>query len=155
MANLSSTIAQAILELLEESDFAEIQRNLLAEQLGCAPSQINYVIASRFPPEQGYIVESRRGGGGYIRIRRVRLGREVTLLALINAIGARIDETTLRAHILNLHGQHFISDEALALLQAACGDKALLALPQGPARDAVRAAIGKQMLLVVCDQRLP
>jgi transcriptional regulator CtsR len=149
MASMSNAIAQVILEMLEDTGDTEIQRNLLAAQLGCVPSQINYVIASRFPPEQGYIVESRRGGGGYIRIRRVRMGRDATLLALINAIGARIDETTLRAHTFNLHGQHFISDEALVLLLSACGDKALRDLPQGTARDTVRASVLKQLLLAL------
>jgi len=147
--SLSNSIAQAILELLEESGDAEIQRNMLAARLGCAPSQINYVIASRFPPEQGYIVESRRGGGGYIRIKRVKMGRDATLLALINAVGTRIDEATLRAHTFNLHGQHFISDEALVLLLSACGDKALRNISQGPPRDTMRASIFKQMLLAL------
>ena len=144
---VSNSIAQAILEMLETSGDAEIQRNTLAARLGCVPSQINYVIASRFPPEQGYIVESRRGGGGYIRIRRVKMGRDATLLALINAVGPRIDEATLRAHTLNLHGQHFLSDEAAVLLISACGDKSLKNITQGPVRDTVRASIFKQMLL--------
>jgi len=147
--NLSNSIAQAILDMLEESGDAEIRRNMFAAELGCVPSQINYVIASRFPPEQGYIVESRRGGGGYIRIRRVKMGRDATLLALINAIGTRIDEATLRAHTRNLHGQRFISDEALVLLLSACGDKALRHISQGAPRDTVRASILKQMLLAL------
>jgi len=147
--SLSNSIAQAILEMLEESGDAEIQRNMLAQRLGCVPSQINYVITSRFPPEQGYIVESRRGGGGYIRIRRVRMGRDATLMALVNAIGPRIDEATLRAHTFNLHGQDFISDEALVLLLSACGDKALQSAPQGLHRDTLRASILKQILLAL------
>ena len=71
---MSDIVAQYILHVLEESDGnAEIQRNELAGELGCVPSQINYVITSRFTPEQGYLVESRRGGGGYIRITRVKM----------------------------------------------------------------------------------
>ena len=54
----------------------ELKRNDLAEKLGCVPSQINYVISSRFTPEMGYIVESRRGGGGYIRIIRKQMGKD-------------------------------------------------------------------------------
>ena len=67
-------ITKRILEMLEESEenIAEIQRNELASMVGCAPSQINYVISSRFTPEQGYIIESRRGGGGYVRISRIK-----------------------------------------------------------------------------------
>ena len=73
---ISDSVAQYILDLLnQENGTAEIQRNELANYLGCVPSQINYVLTSRFTPEQGYIVESRRGGGGYIRITRRRLSK--------------------------------------------------------------------------------
>ena len=66
---MSDIVAQYISEILEQSGGnAEIQRNELAQTLGCVPSQINYVITSRFTPEQGYLVESRRGGGGYLSL---------------------------------------------------------------------------------------
>ena len=149
MASMSSEIARVILNMLDESGHAEIQRNVLAQHLGCVPSQINYVIASRFSPEMGFIVESRRGGGGYIRIRRVSVERGAALPALVNAIGRQIDEATFRAHIANLYGQDFISAEAAALMRAAAGDSALRGLPAGPVRDAMRAAIFKQMLLTL------
>jgi len=151
MPNISSAIAQVILDMLEASEtgHAEIQRNLLAQSLGCVPSQINYVIASRFSPELGFIVESRRGGGGYIRIRRVSVERGAALPALVNSIGRQIDEATLRAHISNLYGQKLISGEAAALMRAAAGDPALRGLPAGAVRDMVRAAIFKQCLLAI------
>jgi len=149
MSSISSAIAQVILEMMEGTGHAEIQRNLLAQTLGCVPSQINYVIASRFSPELGYLVESRRGGGGYIRIRRVSTERGAALPALVNAIGGRIDEATLRAHISNLFGQDLISGEAAALIRAAAGDSALRGVPAGPVRDTIRAAIFKQMLLTL------
>ena len=66
--NLSNAIAQMITDMLNEKDEIEFQRNLLAQDLGCVPSQINYVLSSRFTPERGFLVESRRGGGGCIRI---------------------------------------------------------------------------------------
>ena len=66
---MSDLVTQYILNMLEAQDgSAEIKRNELAGSLGCVPSQINYVITSRFTPEQGYIVESRRGGGGYNKL---------------------------------------------------------------------------------------
>lgn len=150
MSNLSSAIAQMIMEMLEETGDAEIQRNLMAQNLGCVPSQINYVIASRFPPEQGYIVESRRGGGGYIRIRRAKLDRGTVFLALVNAIGSSLDESTLRAHIANLFSQDLINQQAASLMQAAASNAALRELPakQG---DALRASIFKQMLLELSE----
>ena len=68
---MSDVIEEFIKELFEQTDSIEIQRNELAEQFNCVPSQINYVIATRFKPSQGYYVESRRGGGGHI-------GNEIT-----------------------------------------------------------------------------
>ena len=72
---MSDLITREIIRMLNESEenTAEIQRNEFAGIIGCAPSQINYVLSSRFTPEHGYIIESRRGGGGYIRIKRVML----------------------------------------------------------------------------------
>ena len=63
--NISDIITQAILDTLNQSGGSvQLKRNELANQIGCVPSQINYVITSRFTPEHGYIVESKRGGGG-------------------------------------------------------------------------------------------
>ena len=92
---MSDLVAQYILNMLEQQDgSAEIQRNELAGSLGCVPSQINYVITSRFTPEQGYIVESRRGGGGYIRISRVKMDKGTALMHIINSVGATLDKAT-------------------------------------------------------------
>ena len=66
--SLAGQIEQYLKELLEVQDFIELQRSELAGIFSCVPSQINYVLSTRFTPMQGYIVESRRGGGGYLRI---------------------------------------------------------------------------------------
>lgn len=73
IASLSDFIEKYLKELLEdaEKDFIELQRRDLAEAFRCVPSQINYVLQTRFTPEKGYLVESRRGGGGFIRIVRL------------------------------------------------------------------------------------
>ena len=85
---MSDLVAQHILAMLDEQNGnAEIRRNELANDLGCVPSQINYVITSRFTPEQGYIVESRRGGGGYIRITRVNMDKSSAIMHIVNSIG--------------------------------------------------------------------
>lgn len=139
-------IAKMIMEMVENEGSTEIQRNEMAQTLGCVPSQINYVISSRFTPERGYIVESRRGGGGYIRISRVVSDRSVTVMGLINSIGAEIDEKTCRAHIYNLHYQNILDDEAAKLMTAATSDNCLK-LVENPQRDKVRASIFKYMLL--------
>jgi transcriptional regulator CtsR len=92
---LSDLIAEQINRMLDESvdSTAEIQRNDFALRMGCVPSQINYVISSRFIPEQGYIVESRRGGGGYIRITRVQLDKSSAIMHIVNSIGEILSES--------------------------------------------------------------
>ena len=69
----------------------EVQRSDLAQRFNCVPSQINYVMSTRFSPERGYIVESRRGGNGYIRITRVRVDRQTLMMHVINSLGAQVD----------------------------------------------------------------
>lgn len=144
--NLSKQIADMILEMLEISGSAEIQRNAFAEQLGCVPSQINYVLSSRFTPERGYIVESRRGGGGYIRITRAGFDADTLKMHLVNSVGDAADEKTCRAHIINLHERGLFADNEAALFLAATNDNAYRGLPPGT-RDALRASIFKHMLL--------
>ena len=112
------------------------------------PSQINYVLSSRFTPEQGYIVESRRGGGGYIRIRRVNLDRGVMFMHVINSVGDALDEQTCRAHVTNLTYGRFLDEKTAKLILAATSDVCLRAVPQEQ-KDTVRASIFKQLLLAL------
>ena len=76
MKNLADDIENFIVRqlLLDEEDQIFVQRNELADRLSCAPSQISYVLSTRFTPERGYIVESRRGSGGFVRIVRLMTG---------------------------------------------------------------------------------
>lgn len=144
---MSEQVARYIMEMLDSRDgTAEIRRNELADQMGCVPSQINYVITSRFTPEQGYLVESRRGGGGYIRITRVQITGTSALMHVINSIGDELDSGTARALAVSLADRGAISEAAAALMLAACSDEALRALPP-ELRDAARAGILKQMLI--------
>jgi transcriptional regulator of stress and heat shock response len=147
---LSDLIANMIQQMLSDTEdgIAEIQRNELASRLGCVPSQINYVITSRFTPEQGYIVESRRGGGGYIRITRVKFGRNQMLLHIINSVGARLDAESARIFVGNLNENGIIGDEAAWLMQAALSESCYREVPQ-EIRDGLRASIFKQMLAVL------
>lgn len=144
--NLSNVIAEMILQMLEQDGYTEIQRNELAETLGCVPSQINYVISSRFTPEHGYIVESRRGGGGYIRITRAKYDKGTALMHVVNGIGQRLDDRTCRAHIYNLNYQELLSEPVAKLILAATSENSLRAAPQS-VKDEIRASIFKQMLL--------
>ena len=146
---LSDIIAQAILEMLEQQNgSALIQRNELAGRLGCVPSQINYVITSRFTPEHGFTVESRRGGGGYIRIHRMSCDKTTVLMHLVNSVGNSIDERTVRVIIDNLQYDNVLDSEQSKLILAAASDTALRPLPT-EMRNVVRARIFKQLLLNV------
>ena len=71
MANISDIIEAFLLDTLGDDDTLSISRNELANYFSCAPSQINYVLSTRFTPERGYTVESRRGGGGSITVVRI------------------------------------------------------------------------------------
>ena len=89
---ITDMIASFIHDALDEADgVLELQRSDLAQRFNCVPSQINYVMSTRFSPEHGYIVESRRGGNGYIRITRVRVDRQTLLMHVINSLGSRVD----------------------------------------------------------------
>lgn len=145
---ISDSVAEYILRLLNEDDgIAEIQRNELASYLGCVPSQINYVITSRFTPEQGYLVESRRGGGGYIRITRLRLSKSDQIMHVVNAVGDSLDGGTARAMTENMVQSGILDHRSAELIQAAVSEKTLSAVPR-ELRGIVRASIYKNMLLV-------
>ncbi len=145
---ISDTIAQAILEMMKLSGgTAEIQRNEFAGQIGCVPSQINYVLTSRFTPENGYIIESRRGGGGYIRVTRINLSSSEMQMHLINCIGDEVDDKSARAMIENLSHRNIFSIETANLIVVATSEQALRNIPT-EYRNKARAQILKQMLLV-------
>lgn len=143
---LSDIIENFIKQMISEDGMAEIQRNELAGRLGCVPSQINYVITSRFTPEQGYIVESRRGGGGYIRIQPVRLDHAGMLMHIVNGIGERLDACTARVFIRNLMQGGLVSEEAGRLMAAAISETSLAGVEPEIKND-LRASVLKQMLL--------
>ncbi len=144
---ITDIIAHEILEMLDKAEkgTAEIQRNELASAIGCVPSQINYVITSRFTPEQGYIVESKRGGGGYIRITRVRYDKPTAVMHFVNSIGDSIDSATARVFLENLIERSMINPKDARLISAAISDNCLKICPN-ELRDKLRAAILKQML---------
>ena len=145
---LSDLITEEIIKLLNSSEdnTAEIQRNEFAGLMGCVPSQINYVLSSRFTPEHGYIIESRRGGGGYIRIKRVTLNRSSAIMHIINSLGTAIDAFSARILIENCLQSSLINDEAARIFKAVVADTALRTVPI-EYRDELRAALLKQMLL--------
>ena len=148
MAQLSDTIEQFIKELMSEEAHIELRRNELAQYFGCAPSQINYVLATRFSVDHGYLIESRRGGGGYVRIVRMHPREEGNLLdALLKRVGNSVDEDTANAIIQHLLDCELVTGNEAALMRAAIGKNAL-SLPVS-AKDVLRAAVFKNLLIQV------
>ncbi|MDD5913971.1 MAG: CtsR family transcriptional regulator [Hominicoprocola sp.] len=144
---ISDMIAEFIRGELEDADgVLELQRNDLAQRFHCVPSQINYVMSTRFSPEHGYIVESRRGGGGYIRITRVRVDRPTLLMHFINSIGPEIDTQSALAIVRNLYETEAIPQETARLLQIVLSDTALRSVPRST-RDTLRADLMRQVLI--------
>ncbi|MBR4240984.1 MAG: CtsR family transcriptional regulator [Eubacterium sp.] len=143
---MSDIIADMILDMFDDDNSTvQIQRNDLANRIGCVPSQINYVISSRFTPEAGYRIESRRGGGGYILISRAQ-SKDNTIMSLINSIGNSIDERTAKAHIINCNYQKLISDKAANMMLSVIRESNFEGVEKETA-NAIRAKQLKLMLL--------
>lgn len=150
---LTDHIARLIEEMLNEGDgVLELQRNEMATRLGCVPSQISYVISSRFTPERGYVIESRRGGGGYIRIVRKQMGRDEYLMHFFCAIGEQISENESIAYLKNLLGNDCITEREFRIASSALSTPSLSALPY-ELRAFVRADLFKQMILALMSNR--
>ena len=154
---LSDTIEQFIKELLtQEEQGVELKRNELAEYFGCAPSQINYVLATRFTLDDGYVIESRRGGGGYIRIVRVVSDHGQRLSYLINErIGESIDEASAVRLIGQLVEQKIVSPEEGGVMRSAVSASALSIPIPDQLKDAIRARTMKTMLTHIARQNRP
>ena len=148
---LSDAIEQFIKELLsEESTEVELKRNELAEYFGCAPSQINYVLATRFSPDHGYVTESRRGGGGYIRIVRVVQSGSQRIMYLVNdRIGDSLEEDECLRLISQLKEQGIVTADEAALMASAISTRALGVPVPDALKNAMRARMMKSMLMTI------
>ena len=123
--NTSDSIEEYIKQLLAQSGIAEIKRSNLADTFQVVPSQINYVIKTRFTESRGYTVESKRGGGGYIRIARVRFSDQHQMFGNLMAnIGERISEQVFTDLIQLLFDEKIITEREgnliLATLKTSC-----------------------------------
>ncbi|HHY81203.1 MAG TPA: CtsR family transcriptional regulator [Clostridiales bacterium] len=149
MARLSDIIEEFIKSLLQESEGQlELQRNELADYFECAPSQINYVLATRFSINHGYYIESRRGGGGYIRIVRLDVDKNDYMRYLLSeGIGSKISEQNAMQIIQRMAEQNYISEMTAFLMKSAISDKAI-AIPAA-LKDNIRASILKSMITAI------
>ena len=145
---LSDSIESFIKTMLnDESAEVELKRNELAEYFRCAPSQINYVLATRFSPDHGYLTESRRGGGGYIRIVRVVESGSQRLMYLINKrIGESLTEAECVRLISQLKEQEIVTADEAALMAASVSTRAMAVPIPDAVKDTMRARMMKSML---------
>ena len=144
---MSDVIEDFIKDLFDEddSDLIEIQRNELAQHFNCVPSQINYVISTRFKPSQGYYVESKRGGGGNIKIKKIANTKSDYIMHIINNIGKAITTNDIDILISDFLTYNIITSQEAKLLKVATSDNVLKL--DKDIKDEVRARIFKNMLL--------
>lgn len=151
---LSDTIEHFIKEMLSQNEREiELQRNELASYFSCSPSQINYVLSTRFTPDHGYVIESRRGGGGCIRITRVvsQAGEYLRYL-LEERIGNAIDEHAALILTRQLAERGVITGEDASLIMAAVSREALCIPIPAQMKDALRAGLMRAMLLSIAQR---
>ncbi|EAC8034044.1 CtsR family transcriptional regulator [Listeria monocytogenes] len=149
MKNISDVIEAYLKQVLESSEAVEIKRSEIADKFECVPSQINYVINTRFTMERGYIVESKRGGGGYIRIIKVKMNDKLQLLeAIISMVhDKKVSQSFSEDVILRLLEEEVITKKEARLMVAAL-DREVLILPLRD-RDILRSRILEAMLVAL------
>jgi len=155
MARISDILETMIKKMIEDNDgFVEITRSALADRVNCVPSQITYVLSTRFTYGQGYLVESRRGGGGMIRIRRVELDTpSIYLMHTLNNIGDQLSQHESEVLVRNFRDYDILGQREARMLQAATSDK-VLADVDIEKKDRVRMHIFKNMLMSLIVQDL-
>lgn len=149
MARISDIIAQFINDMIEDEKNKEvmIQRNELADKFNCAPSQINYVLTTRFTIEKGYMIESRRGGGGYIIIKRVEYNSKEKQLDEINkAIGDSLTYSSAILLIEHLYNTNLITKREFEIIKISINDRTLVTSDD---KNRLRAEILKGIIMVI------
>jgi len=149
---LSNNIEQFIKALIDEDEGSvEIQRNELATYFKCAPSQINYVLATRFNLDQGYIIESRRGGGGFIKLIPIDANDDYLYNLVSVRLSDMISQREAFAIIDGLYNLNKIDDGQVDVMKAATSTKALN-IPLA-VKDNLRANILKEMIIAIMKMR--
>lgn len=144
--NLSDLIEKYIMEAIGDLDEVELQRSAIAQEFNCVPSQINYVISTRFIPELGFYVESKRGGNGYIRISRINLSKSDYIKDIIYKIGGKMSQTVLEVYLRELLRYNIIDTKNSNIISTALSEKSLNQVEKIK-RDQVRADMFKNILI--------
>lgn len=155
MGNLADQIEEYLKHILEQADqgYIVLQRGVLAETFACAPSQINYVLATRFTVERGYLVESRRGGGGYLRIVRLGLSPEGQWQEVMRQlIGSQLSQERAFGLLERLLEDELLTVREVALLKSVLNHESLRL--KEPEADILRARLMNQILVTICREDL-
>jgi len=149
---LSDMIENIINEMLKNNEgLVEFRRSEITDILGCVPSQINYVITSRFTPEKGYIVESRRGGGGFIKIKQIRFDKTSYIMHFVNAVGDSVDYNMTKVFLSNLYNHDIITQREMRMILNITSDNILKHIMPPSARNSLRSAILKNAVLALIE----
>src|SRR6056297_302868 len=151
MVKKSEEIEEFLKDMLKQTgnNMIEIQRNILAQQFDCAPSQITYVLTTRFKDNKGYIVESRRGGGGSIKIFELKMKGDKQIDDLITrSIGDSLTKFKAYDILDHLFSKKIITERESQIIKRAISDRALSLIPSEN-KNPVRAKILKESLLAV------
>lgn len=152
MANISDIIEQFILKTMGDDESVDISRNELATFFSCAPSQINYVLETRFTVDKGFVKESRRGGGGYIKISKINLDNDEYVSNLIlESVGDELSQKRLSQILEKLKNEKIISDKEKEIIFSALSDLSL-AMPF-TIKDSIRAKAFKNVLTTLMKQK--
>lgn len=149
MARLSDVIEDFIKQMFidNEENVIFIQRNELADHFGCAPSQINYVLTTRFTYEKGYLIESKRGGGGHIVIKQIDHDSSSKREELISeSIGNTITYHNASALLDHLQESEIINPRECEIMKMAVNDRSLVSSND---KNKVRADILKGMIMII------
>lgn len=145
---MSDVIENFIQDLFDQENIVELKRNELASHFNCVPSQINYVIQTRFTTDRGYIVESRRGGGGHIKITKVSMNRNEAIRHAIKVIGQSLDMMSAEGILNTLYINDALSSDQAKLVLTACSNNALSPISDSDLKNKTRASIFKNLMLM-------
>lgn len=148
MSRISDVIEDFINELIDEAEgVVEFGRNELASHFNCAPSQINYVLTTRFTSNRGYCIESRRGGGGYIKISKIDMDKHDYLKSILSSeFGDNLNKESAFRFIESMYKESLIDDRIMNVLKSAVDDSTLSLIPK-PLRDSIRSEIFKAVIV--------
>ncbi len=149
MARLSDDIEEFILSMFVTTGQVELQRNLLAGRFACSPSQINYVLSTRFSPQRGYFVESRRGGNGFVRIVKVNVSRESALLDAAQSVGGSLSFAKANVLLHTLYENKLLSLCQAKLMLAAIAEDCI---GNNEAAGLLRARLLSRMLICAAKE---